>query len=114
MKTTYDENTLTITATRDERRELKRRIKAIAKQQGWSIDGATCQEEYNVLDEITFDGELETIRPEDIGALTSAPILGVRNGPGDNKVSHAWAFKEYAVRSFVEDLIETGKAVFRS
>ena len=55
---------------------------------------------------------LKWIKPEDIGALTDAPILGVKDKR--HKLIAAYAFMDYAVRCFVDDLIETGKAVFIS
>jgi hypothetical protein len=52
------------------------------------------------------------IRPEEIDALTSAPILGFRDE--NENVVRVWGFMDYAVRSFLQDLVETGKAVFTS
>lgn len=56
-------------------------------------------------------GGLWWVRPETIGVLTDAPILGLRRG---GRVYAAWGFMDYAVRCFVDDLIETGEAVFLS
>lgn len=56
-------------------------------------------------------GGLWWVRPETIGALTDAPILGLRKR---GRVYAAWGFMDYQVRCFVDDLIETGQAVFTS
>lgn len=68
--------------------------------------------EYDALEHLIANSELSWIQPEEIGALTSAPILGFRDGK-DN-VTNAWAFMDYQVRSFVQDLIDKGRAVFVS
>lgn len=68
--------------------------------------------EDEVLAQITCGTELDTISPEEIGALTSAPILGLRDDKGEPTA--AWAFMDYAIRSFIQDLIDNGKAVFVS
>lgn len=116
MKHTYttgENGRLTLTMTQTERRELARSVKAMAKEQGWTIDGAECQKEYDILDQLSANTELDVIRAEDIGALTSAPILGLR-GDSIDEIVTAWAYMDYAVRSFVRALIDTGKAVFTS
>jgi hypothetical protein len=52
--------------------------------------------------------------PEEIGALTSAPIIG-ETERDDNGVlvrtCKVWWYPDYAVRSFVDDLIEWGYTV---
>ena len=68
--------------------------------------------EAEALEPLICNSELDWVAPEDIGALTSAPILGIRNPAGE--VDAAWGFMDYAVRSFVDDLINTGKAIFVS
>lgn len=131
MQFTYDLNTngcLIIRASETEREALK----ALASESG----EFTADAEYQALESLTCNSELEWIRPEEIGALTSAPILGIRGntrelpadvdarlvhfaGHWDGKdwyepVEAAWGFMDYQVRSFITDLIETGKAVFVS
>ena len=66
--------------------------------------------EYDALESMISNSELCWVRPEEIGALTSAPILGFRDENG--VPTHAWGFMDYPVRSFLQDLVETGKAVF--
>jgi hypothetical protein len=83
MTYTYDLNEhgcLIIKANVKERREMKRHVKAIAKEREWSLDGAKCQYEYDVLDSLTHNTELDVIRREEIGALTSAIRMNQENG----------------------------------
>jgi len=68
--------------------------------------------EYEALEHLTCNSELGWINPEEIGALTSAPILGLRDELGEPIA--AWGFMDYQVRSFLTDLIENGRAVFIS
>lgn len=69
---------------------------------------------YDAFDWLTSNG-LNWINPEDIGALTSAPILSDSpcnddgTFPVDMKVF--W-FPEYQVESPLRTLVETGKVVF--
>lgn len=75
------------------------------------------QIELDALEPLICNSELEWVRPEEIGALTAAPILGIveRDDHGTlTKVIGVWGFEPYALRSFVDDLIESGKATFRS
>jgi len=69
----------------------------------------------NVLYEF-FEGfiantEFEWIAPEEIGALTDAPILGVRDE--SETVIEAYGYMDYAVRSLLEDLRDYGEAVLQ-
>ena len=107
MKYTYDLNTngcLILTADSQERGWLKE----LANDQG----EFTSRAEYEALESLVANSDLDWIRPEEIGALTDAPILGLRKEDGTPEA--AWGFMDYAVRSFVQDLIDTGKAVFVS
>lgn len=131
MTFTYDLNTngCLIIRADDTEREM---LKELANSQGEFTGDA----EWQALESIICNSELDWISPEEIGALTDAPILGIREeareltpdiNPGyvhvvghwDGKtwyepVSAAWGFMDYQVRSFVSDLIDTGKAVFVS
>jgi hypothetical protein len=133
MTSTYDLNTngcLILKADAVERESIKQMV----ADHGCDYCG---QCEANALESLIANSELEWIRPEEIGALTSAPILGIYGnetelpanvkhpedlliiGRWDGKtwyqpVSAAWGFMDYAVRSFLQDLIEDGKAVFIS
>jgi hypothetical protein len=131
MHYTYDLNTngcLIIYADETERAMLKE----LATESG----EFTSEAEYQALESLICNSELDWIRPEEIGALTDAPILGLRKeavelpadvdagfvhvvGHWDGKtwyepVEAAWGFMDYALRSFVQDLIENGKAVLIS
>lgn len=106
---TYDLNehgSLILRATELEREALKERVERYQVLYPWSKEGATAQVETDIMQELYG---LAPIDPEEIAALTSAPILGIRR---DGDVVAAWGYMDYAVRSFVDDLIETGKAVF--
>ena len=110
MHATYDLNTqgcLIITADSHDRKML-RRLKADHPQWG------DCQLELEALEYLIANSELGWVNPEEIGALTSAPILGIRDANNYDSVIAAWGFMDYALRSFVDDLIQDGKAVFTS
>lgn len=60
-------------------------------------------------------GFLYRVLPEDIGALTDAPIIGTsdfKEGSEADDGDKVWWYPDYAVSSFAEVLIETGKVVF--
>lgn len=60
-------------------------------------------------------GFLYRVLPEDIGALTDAPIIGTsdfKEGSEADSSDKVWWYPDYAVTSFAEILIETGKVVF--
>lgn len=128
MKYTYDLNQngcLIITAEIEDQRAIRELLK---------IEGATHRAECDALESLIANSDLDWIRPEEIGALTDAPILGIRRGymeidspeNSDNleapnrsteeahQVIAAWGYMDYQVRSFLDDLVETGKAVFIS
>lgn len=76
MKFTYDLNTngcLIIRASDSERDMLKE----LANDQG----EFTGEAEYQALESLICNSDLDWIRPEEIGALTDAPILGFRKQP---------------------------------
>ena len=110
MEYTYDLNEggcLIIKMNEQERKEL-RELKEERE------NGGVTAYESEALEELLANSELEWIAPEEIGALTDAPILGIRNCDDYNEIIGAWGFMDYQVRSFVDDLIETGQAVFIS
>jgi hypothetical protein len=95
--------------------------------------GAWQEAEY--LSDYLANCELQWIDPSDTGDLTDAPMLGIlacedeaareNTGPygavytgGDEKgqiytpILERWAYMSYQVRSFLEDLRDTGEAVF--
>jgi len=131
MRFTYDLNTngcLILYADNQDRHNIAELIRD---------KGTTYAAEWDALESLICNSELEWIRPEEIGALTDAPILGFRgkdkrvpkrckypehlhivyNGPDGAfyaPVTAAWGFMDYQVRSFLEDLRDKGKAVFVS
>ena len=74
-----------------------------------SIDSDSAMLDFISPEALDPDG-LEWIRPEDVGALTSAPMLGRRDGSG--RIVDAFGFMDYQVRSVLGDLAETGEAFF--
>jgi hypothetical protein len=89
---------------------------------------------YDLLEPLICNSELQWIRPEEIGALTDAPILGIRGQERLAKdgerlidkqvtaqsfgktfvedVEKAWAFMDYQIRSVQQDLAENGYVIF--
>jgi len=57
---------------------------------------------YEFFEEFISNTEWEWISPEDIGALTSAPILGIRDE--EENVIEAYGFMDYQVTSLMEEL----------
>ena len=123
-----DAGTLTLTADDEARAEIRELVEEEMRR-GWQWLEA------EALDYLTSNSDLQWINPEDTGDLTDAPMLGItggeeaetreKKGPfgavhvgGDEKgpifspILERWGFMDYAVRSFLEDLMETGKAVF--
>jgi hypothetical protein len=104
MKYTYDGNVkgcLILKADENERRELKELVEE---------KGTGDLAEAEALERLIANSELDWIGEGETGDLTTAPMLGIRDESG--KVLSRWAFMDYQVRSFLTDLIETGKAVF--
>ena len=62
---------------------------------------------YEFFEPYLSNSEFEWINPEDITALTSAPILGVRDENDD--VIEAYGYMDYQVLSMLEELDEYGK-----
>ena len=120
-----DAGTLALTADDAARKEIRELIES-ELHCGWRWM------EVEALDCLTSNSELQWVNPADTGDLTDAPMLGVigeetreKTGPfgavcvgGDGKgpifspILERWGFMQYETRSFLEDLMETGKAVF--
>lgn len=66
---------------------------------------------YEFFEDILGNTEFEWISPEDIAALTSAPILGIKDK--DDNVIEAYGFMNYAVESLLGTLLEYGEAILR-
>lgn len=65
----------------------------------------------DLLEPLTCNTKYDWCNPEDIGALTSAPILCIRNQEGE--IKDAWAFMDYQVRSVQHTLLHWGEATFQ-
>ncbi|MCZ2113085.1 MAG: hypothetical protein LC131_04525 [Anaerolineae bacterium] len=63
------------------------------------------------------NGHLDQVAPEDIGALTDAPILTDDLEVDDQGVKtihgRVWWFPNYQIESFAETLIKTGNVTFQ-
>jgi hypothetical protein len=105
---------LIITASREERAQLLADFSSPDAQAGADL--------YDVFEPLIANSELEWIDPSETGDLTSAPMLGIREGDSRDSVVRGeqyrilqrWAYMDYQVRSPVQDLIERGQAVFVS
>ena len=84
------------------------------------------------LEPLVCNSELQWINPADTGDLTDAPILGIlgdetteNKGPYGavhvgfwdgharyNTIEQRWGYMDYQLRSPLQDLLDTGKAVF--
>lgn len=96
-----------------EQEELKalREEYAADPEKNFDSDNTT----YEVLEWLLCNSDFQWIRPEDIGALTEAPIIGIRAGDEDPEgheppIMAAWGFMDYQVRSLQEDLANNGVA----
>ena len=87
-------------------------VRALEEVREYYPDDGFCSNDvmYEFFEGFIANTEWEWISPEDIGALTDAPILGIKD-ENDN-VIEAYGFMDYAVRSILEDL-ESGKAVLQ-
>jgi hypothetical protein len=95
---------LTIHADPDDRARLAE-IKADDPDE-WG----TTMSEGEILESLICNSELQWINPADTGDLTGAPMIGIRGE--DETILERWAFMSYEVRSFCDDLLTTGEAVF--
>jgi hypothetical protein len=96
---------LVISVDKSEQAELRSRFK-------YEPDFNSDDTMYDILEHLICNSELEFCTPEDIGALTDAPILCIRNGK--EKIGKAWGFMNYQIRSVQQDLAEEGYAIFQN
>jgi hypothetical protein len=112
MKYTYDLNEnscLILMADSNDIENIKEDMEnAISEDSIISINEA----EYGALEELIANSELEWTSSDETGDLTDAPMLCIRDE--NAKIIQRWAYMDYQVKSFLEDLLETGKAVFVS
>ena len=67
---------------------------------------------YDMMEDLIGNSELNWVFPEDIGALTDAPILGTHK---DNTevVDQAWGWMNYCIISLQRELLEKGYAILQ-
>jgi len=98
-------------------------------------DWGTSDLECDYLEPLLCNSELMWLDPSDTGDLTSAPLLGITGGDESTSteckgpcgaisvgywdgarqyvpVLERWGYPHYALRSFLDDLADTGVAVF--
>ncbi len=91
--------------------------------------------EYDTLDQLMSNSELEWVDPADTGDLTDAPLIGITAGEDENvrvqsgphgamlvggdengsiyaPILERWGYEPYCLRSFLDDLADNGQAVF--
>jgi hypothetical protein len=68
--------------------------------------------ECEALESLIANSELEWTDSEETGDLTDAPMLCIRDE--NEEIIQRWAYMDYQVKSFLDDLLETGRAVFVS
>ncbi len=73
-------------------------MRELEQQPGFHSDDTL----HEILDDYVARWGMEWIRPEDIEALTSAPLLGLG--------LQVWGFMDYAIESVQGRLLETGLA----
>lgn len=123
-----DAGTLTLTADEETRKDIRELIES-ESHCGWRWM------EVEALDWLISNSELQWVSALDAGDMTDAPMLGIvagedeetreNKGPfgavyvgGDEKgpiyapILERWGFMQYETRSFLEDLMSEGKAVF--
>jgi len=129
MQLTYETNseagTLTLIADDEDRAAIADLI---------DDEGTSLASEVEALEYLISNSELQWIDPSDTGDLTDAPMLGIlgeeqreESGPyGVVECGHdadgnfyqpileRWGYEYYAIRSFLQDLVDDGRAVFRN
>lgn len=65
---------------------------------------------HEIFESLVANSELDWANPEDIGCLTSAPILAIKE---DDEIEQAWGFMNYQLRSPQQDLMEKGSCLFQ-
>ncbi|MGB5594236.1 MAG: hypothetical protein WBM62_09450 [Crocosphaera sp.] len=67
---------------------------------------------WDFFENLFSDSELQQIEPVEMGALTSSPILGIRDQ--NDTVIQVWWYPNYAIASPLEELIKDGFTIFES
>ena len=97
-------------------------------------DGLRPLDEIDSLERLMANSELMWLDPEETGDLTDAPIIGSIGDPQDKDagpygaalcgfwngrqwyrpILERWGYPQYQVKSFLKDLLDTGRAEFRN
>lgn len=71
----------------------------------------------DIFENLFGNSDLQWIYPEEIGALTAAPIIGIKElvhggllGEEAERIVGAWGFMDYQVRALQDDLLTKGVA----
>jgi hypothetical protein len=111
---------LRITVDDDVREEIKEKMHAGLSDEEVQMGVSAVPTEpmlWDVLEPMTANSEIQSVRPEEIAALTDAPILSDagRDDHGELQMtpeSKVWWYPGYATRDPLDDLIEKGETVF--
>lgn len=96
---------LEITVDASERRTLRKRRRTDSDAFG------TDETMLELFGSWIANSEFQWCQPEDIGALTAAPILCTYDGR--DHIADAWGFMDYQLRSPQDDLLDTGRCEFQ-
>jgi hypothetical protein len=133
MKYTISDDRRTLTLICEDNEQQNIRTIREEEDPTWGTQQAECE----TLESLLCNSELDWVNPADTGDLTDAPMLGIIGGEEDetreesgpygathcggdeggawfSPILERWAFTPYAVRSFLDDLADTGRAVFTS
>jgi hypothetical protein len=70
---------------------------------------------YDVFEWLTANSDLDWVLPQETGALTDAPLLGIRYEDDDRTyVDEVWGYADYMVTNPLDDAIAAGEITFRS
>jgi hypothetical protein len=101
MEFVTDNKGLTLKPTEEE-------LEILRMVQAEGTDLNTDNAMFDFFEGILANCEWEWISPEEIGALTDAPILGYRDC--EEEVVRAFGFMDYAIDSLLNRLLEAGEA----
>jgi len=109
MQYTIEGSCLVLHADERDKEEIRELLdKVLDRPDIYSLVSAECE----ALEGLMVSSDLEWIDASETGDLTDAPMIGIRGESG--QVEARWAYMEYQVKSFLEDLLEKGKAVLVS
>jgi len=109
------------TLEENERGNLVIRMAAHARAKTVEMLTTSSHTDFDFLDKLleaagqTSLGQLHRVLPENIGALTDAPIIGTSSFAPDTESDDndkVWWYPDYAVKSFASELINHGEVTF--